>query len=89
MGQRIWLFLEGERSTGAHNLQMWVGTTNMVHRAWVTNSGYTALVSANYLRLLKDGSKLIIRFRVNLDQVANFDTATVFQTQEYTIRAVP
>ncbi|UVL36762.1 hypothetical protein LOY43_10190 [Pseudomonas sp. B21-041] len=89
MGQRIWLFLEGERNTGAHNLQMWVGTTNMVHRAWVTNSGYTALVSANYLRLLKDGSKLIIRFRVNLDQVANFDTATVFQTQEYTIRAVP
>lgn len=89
MGQRIWLFLEGERNTGAHNLQMWVGTTNMVHRAWVTNSGYTALVSANYLRLLKDRSKLIIRFCVNLDQVANFDTATVFQTQEYTIRAVP
>ncbi len=55
----------------------------------MTNGGYTAIVSANYLRLLKDGSKLIIRFMVNLDQVANSDTAAVFQTREYTIRAVP
>ncbi|VVQ04962.1 hypothetical protein [Pseudomonas fluorescens] len=87
--QCLWLDLQGESNTGAHNLRMWVGTTNRVHRAWMTNGSYTALVSANYLRLLKHGSKLIIRFWVNLDQVANFDTATVFQTREYTIRAVP
>ncbi|MFJ2481824.1 hypothetical protein ACIOWE_16210 [Pseudomonas sp. NPDC087598] len=87
--QRLWLSLEGQRDTGTHNLTMWVGTTNMVHRAWVTNGSYSPLISANYLRQLKDGSKLIIRFRVNLDQVANVNTAVVFQTREYTIRAVP
>ena len=87
--QCIWLDLEGESSTGAHNLRMWLGTTHRVHRAWITNGSYPPIVSANYLRLLKDGSKLTIRFRVNLDQVANANTAMVFQTREYTIRAVP
>ncbi len=89
VNEKLWLVLNGERNTGAHNLQMWGGTINNVHRAWVTSGGYTVIVSANYLRLLRDGSKLIIRFMVNLDQVANSDTATVFQTREYTIRAVP
>ncbi|WP_064120130.1 Ig-like domain repeat protein [Pseudomonas fluorescens] len=89
VNQCLWLDLQGESNAGAPNLRMWAGTTNRVHRAWVTNGGYTAIVSANYLRLLKDGSKLIIRFMVNLDQVANSDTAAVFQTREYTIRAVP
>jgi hypothetical protein len=68
---------------------MWVVTTNMVHAAWVTNGGYVASISANYLRLLKDGSKLSIRFMVNLDQVPNEAAATVFQTREYTIRSIP
>jgi hypothetical protein len=89
VNQRIWLDLEGQRDTGTHNLQMWVGTTNLVHRAWVTNGSIRPVVSASYLRLLKEGSKLVIRFRVNLDQVANLDTAAIFQTREYTIRAVP
>ncbi|WP_277761536.1 hypothetical protein [Pseudomonas sp. A34-9] len=87
--QCLWLDLVGESDTGAHNLRMWAGTANRVHQAWVTNGSYTPIVSANYVRRLKDGSKLIIRFRVNLDQVADFDTAIVFQTREYTIRAVP
>lgn len=89
VNQRIWLDLEGQRDTGTHNLQMWVGTTNLVHRTWVTNGSIRPVVSASYLRLLKEGSKLVIRFRVNLDQVANLDTAAIFQTREYTIRAVP
>ncbi|WP_130899485.1 hypothetical protein [Pseudomonas sp. Sample_11] len=87
--QRISLYLEGQSATGAHNLRMWVVTTNMVHAAWVTNGGYVASISANYLRLLKDGSKLSIRFMVNLDQVPNEAAATVFQTREYTIRSLP
>lgn len=89
VSQRIWLDLEGHRNTGTHNLRMWVGTTNMVHRAWVTNGSYTPILPANYLLQLKDGSTLSIRFRVNLDQVADPNTAAVFQTRRYTIRAVP
>ncbi|MBK5374849.1 hypothetical protein JFT81_09390 [Pseudomonas sp. TH43] len=89
VNQRIWLDLEGQSNTGAHNLRMWVGSTNMVHRAWVTNGSFSPVISADYLRLLRNGSKLIIRFRVNLDQVANANTAAIFQTREYTIRAVP
>ncbi|HWH88506.1 MAG TPA: hypothetical protein VNV36_17260 [Pseudomonas sp.] len=87
--QRISLYLEGQSETGPHNLRMWVVTTNMVHAAWVTNGGYVASISANYLRLLKNGSKLSIRFLVNLDQVPNEAAATAFQLREYTIRSVP
>ncbi|QHC95098.1 hypothetical protein PspR84_10755 [Pseudomonas sp. R84] len=89
VNQPVWLRFEGQSDLGQHDLQMWIGTSHAVHRSWITNSAYSPSVSANYLRLLIDGSRLFIYFSVNLDKVANPDTATVFQTREYTIRAVP
>lgn len=89
VNQSVWLRFEGQSALGPHNLQMWIGTSHMVHRSWITNSAYSPSVSADYLRLLIDGSRLFIYFSVNLDKVANPDTATVFQTREYAIRAVP
>lgn len=89
-GQRIWLDLEGENASGgSHNLQTWAGSRNSVHRAWVTNNGFSITIAYSYLSLLRDGSRLAIRFRVNMDQVADDATAMVFGTREYTVRAVP
>jgi hypothetical protein len=89
-GQRISLVLEGEHTSGGnHNLQKWVNTRNSVHRAWVTNNGYSITIANSYLQFLRDGSRLFIKFRVNMDQVPNPATAVVFDTREYTIRAAP
>lgn len=87
VGQRIWLDLEGRNASGAsHNLSMWTGNNNAVHRSWVLN-GYSVMVLYSYLQNLGDGSTLSIRFRVNMDQVADSQTAVVFDTREYTVRA--
>lgn len=88
VNQRLWLDLEGESASGPHNLSIWQGHRNAVHRAWVTAGGFNQFVSPDYFRLLKNGSRLTVRLRVNLDQVSDLATATVFQTREYTIRAM-
>ncbi|QRK86221.1 Ig-like domain repeat protein [Pseudomonas granadensis] len=89
VSQRLSCDFAGESDTGPHNLRMWTATVNMVHRAWITNGRFGPNVSVDYLRLLKHGSKLVIRFRVNLDQATDPNTQTVFQTREYTINATP
>lgn len=88
VNQRLTLFLEGQRSDGPHNLPMWNGG-NIVPQSWVTNGSYRVTIAASYMRQLIHGSKLLIRFGVNLDRVSNPETVTVFQTREYTIRAMP
>ncbi|QAY85521.1 hypothetical protein CUN61_16675 [Pseudomonas arsenicoxydans] len=90
MGQRIWLDLEGTNTSGAsHNLNLWTGTRNSVHRSWASTGSYSVTLAYSYLQQLRDGSKLAIRFRVNMDQVADPETAVVFDVREYTIRAIP
>ncbi|MHC8326188.1 hypothetical protein [Pseudomonas sp. LB1P83] len=89
-GQSIWLDLEGENpSGGSHNLTVWIGSRNSVHRGWVTANSYSTPIAYSYLRHLRDGSKLSIRFRVNLDQIRDPATAVVFDAREYTVRATP
>lgn len=89
-GQRTWLDLEGEDANGdGHNLTIWTGTSNSVYRSWATSNSYSLTIAFNYLQQLRDGSKLSIRFRLNMDQVANPATAVVFETREYTIRSTP
>lgn len=84
--QALWLDLEGEDINGApHNLAMWTGNVT-VHYSWVFNSGYSVTVLFSYLKDLRPGSSLTVRFRVNLDTVANTSTAQAFVLRQYTIR---
>ncbi|HEX4550898.1 hypothetical protein [Pseudomonas sp.] len=84
--QPLWLDLEGEDINGApHNLAMWTGSVT-VHQSWVSNSGYSVTVLFSYLKDLRPGSTLTVRFRVNLDTVANSSTAQPFVLRQYTIR---
>jgi len=84
--QPLWLDLEGEDINGApHNLAMWTGSVT-VHQSWVSNSGYSVTVLFSYLKDLRPGSTLTVRFRVNLDTVANSSTAQAFVLRQYTIR---
>jgi hypothetical protein len=84
--QALWLDLEGEDINGApHNLAMWTGNVT-VNQSWVFNSGYSVIVLFSYLKDLRPGSTLTVRFRVNLDTVANSSTAQAFVLRRYTIR---
>jgi hypothetical protein len=84
--QALWLDLEGEDINGApHNLAMWTGNVT-VNQSWVLNSGYSVIVLFSYLKDLRPGSTLTLRFRVNLDTVANTSTAQAFVLRQYTIR---
>ncbi|MDD0971551.1 MULTISPECIES: hypothetical protein [Pseudomonas] len=84
--QALWLDLEGEDINGApHNLAMWTGNVS-VNQSWVFNSGYSVIVLFSYLKDLRPGSTLTLRFRVNLDTVANSSTAQAFVLRQYTIR---
>ena len=88
--QSIWLDLEGVDTSGAiHNLTMWTGANNAVNLSWVFNGGYSVTLLYSYLKDLRDGSTLSIRFRVNMDGVPNLATAVVFDTRQYTINALP
>jgi hypothetical protein len=90
MGQRIWLDLEGTNTSGgSHNRMLWTGTGNSVHQTWALTGRYSITLAYTYLQHLRDGSKLSIRFRINMDQVANPETAVVFDVREYTVRAIP
>jgi hypothetical protein len=90
MGQRIWLDLEGTNTGGdSHNLTLWAGSRNSVHRDWALTGSFSITLAYNYLKQLRDGSRLSIRFRVNMDQVADSETAVVFDAREYTVRAIP
>ncbi|WP_445177749.1 hypothetical protein [Pseudomonas sp. McL0111] len=87
-GQRTWLDLEGINASGEpHNLSIWKGERNSVTRQWALTGLFNQLVSYDYLKLLGDGSTLTVRFRVNLDGVANASTTTPFGPREYTILA--
>lgn len=89
-GQRTWLDLEGEDANGdGHNLTIWTGTSTSVYRSWATSNSYRLTIAFSYLQQLRDGSRLFIRFRLNMDRVANPATAVVFETREYTIRSTP
>ncbi|PNB48785.1 hypothetical protein C1X29_17470 [Pseudomonas sp. GW456-12-10-14-LB2] len=84
--QSLWLDLEGEDINGApHNLAMWTGNVT-VNQSWVFNNGYSVIVLFSYLKDLRPGSTLTLRFRVNLDTVANSSTAQAFVLRQYTIR---
>ncbi|MDD1141507.1 hypothetical protein M5G22_28465 [Pseudomonas sp. TNT2022 ID233] len=84
--QALWLDLEGEDINGApHNLAMWTGNVT-VNQSWVLNSGYSVIVLFSYLKDLRPGSTLTLRFRVNLDTVANKLAAQAFVLRQYTIR---
>lgn len=86
--QRIWLDLEGENASGgSENRSMWMGARNSVHQNWVTTNGHSIAIAYSYLRLLAVGSKLFIRFRVNLDQVPDPATEMVFDVREYIVRS--
>lgn len=90
IGQRIWLDLEGENASGgSHNLIVWTGARNSVHRNWVTTNGHSITIAYSYLRLLAVGSTLSIRFRVNMDQVPDPATVQPFDVREYIVRATP
>lgn len=84
--QALWLDLEGEDINGApHNLAMWTGNVT-VNQSWVFNNGYSVIVLFSYLKDLRPGSTLTVRFRVNLDTIANSSTAQAFVLRQYTIR---
>ncbi|MFW9080142.1 hypothetical protein ACOI9X_12820 [Pseudomonas sp. P2757] len=84
--QALWLDFEGEDANGApHNHAMWMGNV-VVNQSWVFNGGYSVIVLFSYLKDLRPGSTLTLRFRVNLDTVANAATAQVFAPRLYTIR---
>lgn len=84
--QVLWLDLEGEDINGVpHNLAMWIGNVT-VHYNWVFRGCYSVTVLFSYLKDLRPGSTLTLRFRVNLDTVANSSTAQAFVLRQYTIR---
>ncbi|WP_426236629.1 hypothetical protein [Pseudomonas sp. TWP3-2] len=84
--QALWLDFEGEDANGGpHNQAMWMGNV-VVNQSWVFNGGYSVTVLFSYLKDLRPGSTLTLRFRVNLDTVANAATAQVFAPRQYTIR---
>jgi len=84
--QALWLDLEGEDINGApHNLPMWMGTVT-VSQSWVFYGRYDLIIAFSYLKDLRVGSTLTLRFRVNLDTVANSSTAQAFILRRYTIR---
>jgi hypothetical protein len=87
-GQRIWLDLQGANAKGdPHNLAIWSGVRNAVTRQWASTGTFNQNVLFNYLKDLGDGSTLFIHFKVNMDGVANLETAVVFAPREYTILA--
>ncbi|WPN56113.1 hypothetical protein [Pseudomonas sp. P9_31] len=85
-GQRVWLDLEGRKANGdTHNLTMWVGGRNSVTRGWASSGSFSTYVAYSYLRELGDGSTLSIRFKLNMDKVANLATAVAFPVRTYTV----
>lgn len=87
-GQRIAMVLEGTDAKGEpHNLTVWRLDRNAVTRSWASGGTYSQNVSYDYLKDLGPDTKLSIHFSSNMDQVANSETAVVFQPRVYTILA--
>ena len=87
-GQRISLAMIGTDAKGdPHNLTIWTAAGNAVPRSWALGGTYSQNVIYDYLKGLGHDTKLSIHFSVNLDRVANSETAVVFRPREYTILA--
>ena len=85
-GQKLWLDLEGTNTEGEpHERQLWTGDRNSVTRSWAINGIFNLTVLFSDLSDLADGSTLTLRLHVNLDGVANRQTAIAFTPREYTI----
>lgn len=85
-GQKVSLDLMGFFASGAaNNRNIWTPQRNAVHRAWVTNRGYTVRIAPEYFLSLGVGTVLSILFTVRTDQTADSAAVTVFEARRYTI----
>ncbi|WP_397458053.1 hypothetical protein AB3464_22755 [Pseudomonas asplenii] len=83
-GQKVWLRLEGRKTSGAeHNLPLWEATT--VSATWVS-TGYAEIsVPASYLNELGDRSSLSATFKATFDHSSIEANATTFPLRTYTV----
>lgn len=88
VGQQVWLKFTGQKPDGsAHVLQFWNGDTHKVNATWVSQRFWDKPLLIAFLKALKDGSLLKLEFRVSEDKSNDFNTATKFVDQIYTIKA--
>ncbi|MDD1005560.1 hypothetical protein, partial [Pseudomonas sp. TNT2022 ID642] len=84
LNQNIWLRYDGFNKNGdAVELIFWAGAA---HKQL---EGLLTVARIAWLRDLKDGSKLIITFKLNFDKVANWDEAVTFPAMTYVVKAEP
>ncbi|WP_205350869.1 hypothetical protein, partial [Pseudomonas fluorescens] len=86
--QPCWLELLGFKPDGTvHNLKLWNGFPARSNPSWISLGRYVQTVVNSYLAQLGDGTKLTVQFRVSEDKSNDYDTATKFVDQVYSVKA--
>jgi len=89
LGQYVWLWLSGTKSDNSPYTQtFWRPPSSQTNQTWINQGYYTHAIPLDTLNNLKDGSDLIVEFKVGLGGSQVEAEAVTLQGRRYTVKAL-